>query len=303
VIQFPILQNTDPLLPEPKKKQYTNIKVNIMIRVHKSKADQNKFLQLFLNEFNLTIAFSIITGLPILFFAPIPIQAKSIIIAMVTVTFGLIFYQKIDGKPLTQFAFSGLKYIFSSKQYSKSQLANMSNFYYSIKNDLVFTTSTALAVIQILPIDISILNEQGKEGFKKYMASFLHTLGDNDTIQIRIVNRLATTADYKAHFDNLLNNSRQNNANPTVIKMVNNYITHLTDKIETQNVPFKDYYLIIPTWIGSKPNPDTLKEYLKSHERTVANLCDILNKNQMETIRLENHQLEQFYKESIVNYN
>ena len=274
-----------------------------MIRVHKSQADQNRFIQLFLNEFNLTCGFSIIFGLPILFYAPLPIQAKTVIIAMIVVGFGLIFYQKIDGKPLTQTVFSGLKFIFSKKKYTRTELSNMSNFYYSIKNNLVFTTTSALAVIQILPIDVSILNDQSKEGFKKYMASFLHTLGDNEMIQIRIVNRLATTTDYKAHFDNLLNDSRNNNANPTVIKMVNDYIANLTHKIETQNVPFKDYYLIIPQWIGGNPSPDSLKEYLKNHERKVDNLCDILNKNQMDTIRLSNNELQHFYQESITNYN
>ena len=273
-----------------------------MIRVHKSQADQNRFFQLFLSELNLTIGFSIVFGLPIMFWVPIPIQVKSVLLSMIAVALDLIFYQKIDNKPLTQVVLSGIKFIFSQKKYTQNQLITMSNFYYSIQNNVVFTSHSALAIIQILPIDVSILNQQNKEGFKKYMASFLHSLGDNDMIQIRIVNRIATRTDYKPHFDNLLNNSRKNNANSTVIKMVNNYIANLTNKIETQNVPFKDYFLVIPQWIGTKPNPTILKEYLKDHERKVFNLCQILNKNQMTTIRLENLQLKQFYQQTIVNY-
>lgn len=274
-----------------------------MIRVHKSNADQNKFIQLFLNELNLTVGFSIIVGLPIILYTPLPIQAKSLILAMIVVGFGLIFYQKIDGKPLTQVMFSGIQFIFSPKKYSQSQLSKMSELYYSIKNNHVFTTNQVLTVIQIFPIDISILNAQNKESFKKYMASFLHSIPDNNSIQIRIVNRLATTSDYKPHFDNLLNNSRQTNANSTVVKLINDYINNLTNKINLQNVPFKDYYLIIPEWIGTKTTPETLKSYLKTHEQKVNNLCDILNKNQMETKRLQNQELKQFYSESIANYN
>ena len=273
-----------------------------MIRIYKSQADQNRFLQLFLSELNLTVGFTILFGLPIALYTPIDFQIKVLFIGVIGGIFSWLFYQRIDGKPLTSLIFSAFNFFLSKKQYDQTDLSNMSDFYHNIQDNIVFTTNQAIAVIQIFPVDVSILNEQEKTSFKQRMGTFLHTLGDNGSIQMRVVNRLANTTDYKEHFDHLLNQSRQSNANPKVVKLVNEYIENMKHKIETENVPFKDYFLIIPQKVGYKPSPTLLKEYLLELERLIANLTGVLSNNEIECVRMTGVHLENFYADTIANY-
>jgi hypothetical protein len=274
-----------------------------MIRIYKSQADQNRFVQLFLNELNVAIGFTTMLGLPIFFYSPFDYNIKILLIGLIGGIFGWLFYQRIDGKPLTSLIYSSIKYLLSPKQYFQTEISNMSDFYHNIQDNIVYTTDQIIAVIQIFPVDISILNEQEKTSFKARMGTFLHTLGDDGSIQMRVVNRLATTSDYKDHFDNLLNQSRESNANPKVMKLVTDYIENMKHKIQTQNVPFKDYFLIIPQKTGSKPNPEILKKYQQDHERLIANLKQVLESNQIICQRLNKKDLTSFYSQTISNYN
>jgi hypothetical protein len=167
---------------------------------------------------------------------------------------------------------------------------------------LVFTKDQIIAVVQIIPIDVSILSEQKQEEFKRNMAKFLHAIGDHKSIQLKVVNRLATPKDYSNHFNDLITEAREKQASKMVTSLIDEYISNLKFKVNNEKVPFKDYFLLVPMWIGSKPTPKILAYYTKELHRKVHNLTNILSQNEIQTIRLSGADLKTFMDREIKRF-
>lgn len=279
-----------------------------MIRVYKTKAGQNRFVQLFFSKLNVAIGISVLLSAPI-GFSDLDFNLKLILIFLI---FGIVFTiatLSIDGQPFVKVVQSWITFTLSPKQYNQSTLARMSQYYYSIKVDkngnnsnLVFTKDQILAIVQIIPIDVSILSEQKREEFKRNMAKFLHAIGDHKSIQLKVVNRLATPKDYSDHFNDLITEAREKQASKMVTNLIDEYIANLKYKVNNQKVPFKDYFLLVPMWIGNNPKPDILANYTKELGRKVHNLISILAQNEIQTIRLSGVELKTFMELEIKRF-
>ena len=279
-----------------------------MIRVYKTKAGQNRFIQLFFSKLNVAIGISVLLSTPI-GFSDLDFNLKVIFVLIIFAIVFTIATLSIDGQPFVKVVHSWLVFTLSPKKYNQSTLANMSQYYYSIKvdksgngRDLVVTKDQIIAVVQIIPIDVSILNEQKKEDFKRNMAKFLHAIGDHKSIQLKVVNRLATPKDYSNHFNDLITEARNKQASKMVTSLIDEYITNLKFKVNNEKVPFKDYFLLVPMWIGSKPSPKILADYTKELDRKVNNLTNILSQNEIQTIRLSGADLKTFMDSEIKRF-
>lgn len=264
-----------------------------MVKIYKTKAGQNRFVQLFFTELNVSVVVGLVLGFP-LFFVDLDWITKITIFCFIMVVMGSVLFQKIDRRPLYTFILPFFKFLFSPKKYTAKH-PSMSQFYYKVHKNIVYTNDQILQVFQIFPIDISILNEHDKQTFKKQLGVFLHAIGDNNSIQLKVVNRHATTADYQAHFDQLLLEARNSNANKQVIKLQIEYIQNLTNKILYEAVPFKDYFLIVPQKISKKPNVSLLRTYHGELFRKANNLRSILLDSGVQLVALQEEELRQFY--------
>jgi hypothetical protein len=265
-----------------------------MVKIYKTKAGQNRFIQIFFSEINVSVGLGLILGSP-LYFLDFDWITKITILGLIMVTTGAVLFHKVDKKPLYSFLIPFFQYLFSPKKYTSKSISTMSQFYYKIHDNLVYTNDQILKVFQIFPIDISILNEQDKQTFKNQLGVFLHAIGDNNSIQLKVVNRHATTSDYQGHFDELLTGARNSNASPRVIELQTEYIQNLKDKINYEAVPFKDYFLIIPQKMTKKPTSSLLETYHKELVRKANNLKEILSDSGVELIQLTGDELKQFY--------
>ena len=272
-----------------------------MIRVYKTKAGQNRFIQLFFSKLNVAIGISVLISLPIAF-SDLDFNLKVIFVLIIFAIVFTIATLSIDGQPFVKIVQSWLTFTLSPKKYNQSTLSHMSQYYYSIKDNLVFTKDQIIAVVQIIPIDVSILNEQKKEDFKRNMAKFLHAIGDHKSIQLKVVNRLATPKDYSNHFNDLITEARNKQASKMVTSLIDEYITNLKYKVNNEKVPFKDYFLLVPMWIGSKPSFEILSNYTKELDRKVYNLRNILNQNEIRTIQLSGAGLKSFMESEIKRF-
>ena len=272
-----------------------------MIRIYKTKAGQNRFRQLFFSKINVVIGISVLLCIPI-GFSSLDFNLKIIFVLLIFTVVFTIAALEIDGQPFVKVIQSGFVFNLSPKKYNQSTLAHMSDYYYSIKDNLVFTKDQILAVVQIIPIDVSILNEQKQEEFKRNMAKFLHAIGDHKSIQLKVVNRLATPKDYSNHFNDLITEARHKQASKMVTSLIDEYIANLKNKVNHEKVPFKDYFLIAPFWIGSKPRPDVLANYTKELDRKVHNLTNILTQNEIQTVRLNGAELKTFMDTQIKRF-
>ena len=265
-----------------------------MVKIYKTKAGQNHFIQIFFSELNVSIALGLVLGSP-LYFLNLDWLTKLTILGLIMVVIGAVIFQRLDGKPLHSYFLPFFGFLFSSKRYTSKSISVMPQLYYKIHNDVVYTSNQILQVFQIYPIDISILNEQDKQSFKNQLGVFLHAIGESGSIQLKVVNRHATKADYQDHFDQLQHQARSTNASKLVVKLQSEYIQSLSNKIVYEAVPFKDYFLVIPQAISKKPSPALLTTYLKDLNRKAHNLQTILASSGVELIQLTGSELSQFY--------
>jgi hypothetical protein len=265
-----------------------------MIKIYKTKAGQNRFIQIFFTEINVSVLVGLLLGTP-LFFINIDWITKITILGLIMIVAGSVLFHKVDKKPLYTFLIPFSQFLFSQKKYTSKNISKMSQFYYKIHDNIVYTNDQILKVFQIYPIDISILNENDKQTFKNQLGVFLHAIGDNNSIQLKVVNRHATKADYQGHFDELQKQARSSNASKQVIKLQTEYIQNLTNKIIYEAVPFKDYFLIIPQKIAKKPAPSLLETYHKELIRKANNLKEILSSSGVELVQLTGEDLKHFY--------
>lgn len=271
------------------------------MKIYKSNANQNRIAQLFLTNQNLTIGFSILVGIPIFFMTRWPQEIKIFLISVIFTLFGAYFNLKIHNKSISALILPYLTFSNSQKKYTTKEISKMSNFYYSIKDNIVFTTDQAIIAVQVFPPDVSILNESEKQIFKNKLASLLHSL-DESSIQLKVINRLATITDYQSHIDHLVTQNIMTNASEQVMTITKGYVEDLKQKIKTEPVPFKDYFLIIPQKIGKTPSPQSLKEYLSILEDKTQNLLEMLASNQIYPKRLIKDELAEFYSNSVQNF-
>ena len=202
------------------------------MQIYKSNAAKNHFVQMFLSENNLIVAVTLALCMPMYIYSSIAIVAKVGVTVAVGMVTGFITYQKMDGKPLLTKLLPFLVFIQSKKNYTPADIISMSDYFYTIKDDVVFTQDKALTVIKLLPPDVSILNESEKEGFKKQLNTYLHSLGPNDAIQIIVDNRRATVSDYQAHIDDLNNQNITTEASQQVMEISKNYIRDFQNLIK-----------------------------------------------------------------------
>jgi hypothetical protein len=266
-----------------------------MVKIYKTKAGQNRFVQIFFSELNVSVAVGILLAIP-LYFIDLGWEIKLGLLLVLMILAWSILFHKINKKPLYTLILPAFKFIFSQKRYTSKHLATMSQFYYCIKDNFVFTNDQILKVFQIHPVDISLLNEQEKQTFKNQLGVFLHSIGDDNSIQLKVVNRLAVVKDYEDHFENLRSQARSTNASGQVIKLQNEYIKNLSNKITNEAVPFKDYYIIIPQKTTKNPKPELLESYKKDLVRKVNNLCNLLTHSGIEVVELTEKTLENFYQ-------
>lgn len=272
------------------------------MQIYKSKASQNTLAQLFLSETNLTIGTTLLLCLPIYIWTSWHLLLKTGISIVVAMTFGMIYYQQVDGKPLTSKVLPFLFFLNSKRNYTPKDLLTMSDYYYTISDNVVFTQNQALSVVQLLPPDVSILNQSEKQIFQKKLGTFLHTLSQGEGIQILVVNRLAKVADYQDHIEDLVEDNIRTKASEQIMAISKNYLRDFRQLIQATPVPFRDYYLIIAQKIGLKPPPQSLKKYLLELERKTTNMSELLISNDIALQRLVDQPLTDFYTKHIKEF-
>jgi hypothetical protein len=272
------------------------------MQIYKSKASQNTLVQLFFSETNLTIGITLVLCMPMYLWTSWHLMLKAGITLVIGMSFGMVLYQRFDGKPLISKLLPFLSYLNSKRNYTPKDILTMSDYYYTIANNVVFTERRALTVIQLLPPDVSILNESEKQSFQKRLGTFLHTLSQGEGIQILVVNRLAKVADYQEHIDDLINENIRTKASEQIMGISQNYLRDFEQLIQSTAVPFRDYYLIIAQKIGLKPPPESLKKYLVELERKTTNMSEILISNDIDLQRLVDDKLTDFYTKHIKEF-
>jgi hypothetical protein len=266
-----------------------------MIRTYTTKANRNRFSQLLFEEtFGLVMVIGFISAI-IFLFIPIALFPKLVLIGMTTVILSIISSTKFNNQPLYLLIVQSLQFSSKPRKLTSDTIQNMSDYYYSLQDNYVFTTKQALGVLQIYPRDVSFMSEQQRGDFQQHLAEILHSLKENQLIQIKVISRRAVTIDYKEYLDSLVAETTAKTKGQYVVNLVFEHINSVLHKIENEFVPFKDYYLIIPIYIGSNPKSQLLRDRLVKLRGEIENFQLLLRQNNIRYTRLTSNDLHNFY--------
>ena len=174
---------------------------------------------------------------------------------VVELFFALISTIKIENQSIYKVIPRALTHSASKKKYAMKELDTTTSDFKVIDNYLI-RKKRLLAMYEIHPFDIALLNEEDREQFYNKIKTTLHTLPGK--VQIIVRKEIAKPSDYQEHFFSIYKS-----ALPNRTELIDNYVTDLTNLLNLQKFQMVKYYAIFST-----PLPSTKdEEFVKAAKR------------------------------------
>jgi len=112
---------------------------------------------------------------------------------------------------------------------------------FKITDNLLVFQHQIVAIFQLEPLDFLLLPEEDQQHFESQIRKMLHSLHGQE-IQLLVETRAAIPDDYYKHFDQVL--SQAAIAGVDELQALS-YVQQLTELIQGEQLPYKDYYLLL----------------------------------------------------------
>lgn len=159
-----------------------------------------------------------------------------------------------------------------------------------IKNNLIFSASTVAAVYRIEPIDLIILPEQEQLLFQNDMRQMLASLQEGK-IQIIMKQRKSIPADLSKHFNSFSGNYSE--SEELRINLIKNYIAQLSQLVENNIIPQKEYYLVFSEKVAVKDRASVVNG-VANLEKDIARIAERFQRSGIDLAQLTDPELIQF---------
>lgn len=166
------------------------------------------------------------------------------VVLAVEVAFVLIATLQIDRQPLYKLIPRAVEFTARKKEYNATSLDSSTSDFRIIDN-YIERKKQLIAVYEIEPFDIALLNDEDRELFYQRIKLMLHTLPGK--VQFIVRKETAKQTDYQKHFFSLYTNAEKNRE-----RFISSYITDLTNLVGSEKFLMMKYYAVFSTSLSSK---------------------------------------------------
>lgn len=174
---------------------------------------------------------------------------------IVELFYSLVATLKIDNQPIYTVIPRAITHSTSKKRYAMKELDSSTSDFKIIDN-YIFRKKRLIAVYEIRPFDIALLNEEDREQFYMKIKTTLHTLPGK--VQLIVRKEIAKPSDYQDHFFSLYKD-----AEPNREFLIENYVNDLTSLLDSGKFQMVKYYAVFSTTLTSTKE----EEFVKASKR------------------------------------
>lgn len=211
------------------------------VRVYKDNLREHIFRTLFFTDTAIFIGTGIFLAVAVVIFYRFIFQITQTglivsTIFLVELFFALVATLKVEKQALFKIIPRAFQYVSSKKQFTKKETAKTTGDF-KIFGNYIIRRKKLIAVFEIHPFDISLLNEEERERYYHHIKSMLHTLPGK--VQLIVKKEKAKVDDYHKHFYSIFET-----ANPKIDWLINRYVKELSSLIELNEFQIIKYYAV-----------------------------------------------------------
>ncbi len=219
------------------------------VRIYKDNLREHILRSLFLTDTVLFVGVGIIIAITqfvffkfVVHFFQTGVYLMSVLIA--ELLFALVATLRVENQPLYILLPRAFLFLFTKKQYRADELES-STADFNVQGNYIIRHKTLIAVYEIEPFDIALLNEEDKEQFYQHIKMALHTLSKQ--IQLIVRKETARISDYHKHFFSIYKD-----ADPKREELITQYIDDISQLIATGKLQIVKYYAVFSTHLPSQ---------------------------------------------------
>jgi hypothetical protein len=222
------------------------------VRVYKDNMREHIFRSLFFTDTVIFLSIGLFLAVGIFIFYKFIIHAFYYGLYFSTVFVVELFYAilatvKIENQSIYKVIPRAIIHSSSKKHYAMRELdKSISDF--SITDNYIKRKKRLIAIYEISPFDIALLNVEDREQFYNNIKTTLHTLPGK--VQLLVRKEIAKPSDYQSHFFSLYKDALPNRG-----QLIDNYVNDITNILKIGKFQMVKYYAVFST-----PLPSTKEE-------------------------------------------
>lgn len=265
------------------------------VRIYKNNLRENILRSLFFS--NNVIFFGVGLAVAILIFLVFKFVFHSfqlgpfIMSVFVTeVCLALITIIQVDNQPIVSMIPRALLFMVSRKQYGMKDLDKTTSDF-AVVGSYIKHKKQLIAVYEIQPYDIALLNEEDREQFYHQIKMMLHTLPRK--LQLVVRKEIAKIKDYQKHFFSIYKQAHKKRE-----QLIFNYIEDISHLVETERFQIMKYYAVFssPLHPSSK---DAFEKAAKDLHDQGMRFSVALNATNIHVQQLQNDELVAYCKSQL----
>jgi len=223
------------------------------IRVYKDNVREHILRSLFFTDTVLFVGIGLILAVVIFIFYKFVLHTFQYglyisTVFMVELLYALVATLKIDSQPIYKIIPRAITYQTSKKQFAMKEL-DTSTADFKIVDNYIQRKKRLIAVYEIHPFDIALLNEEDREQFYFKIKTMLHTLPGK--VQLLVRKEIAKPSDYQDHFFSLYKD-----AEPKRERLIESYVNDITKLLDLGKFQMVKYYAVFSTPFSSAKEED-----------------------------------------------
>ncbi len=198
--------------------------------------------------------------------------------------------QRIDNQPIYQLIPRLFTFGTSKKKYRQKQITSyLTDF--SISENFIIRQNNLIAVYNIEPFDIALLNDQDREVFFQHLKLALHVLPGR--VQLIVRKETAKVSDYSKHFFSIYDQSDKKRE-----PLINTYIEDLSSLVQTKKFLIVKYYAVFSVAFNPTKPQERVESTQKLHDMGVR-FAGALHNCNVTTRQLTKEELVEFCRSQL----
>ncbi len=267
------------------------------IRVYKDNLREHIFRTMFFTDTVVFLIGGIALALLTLLMYKVVLRVDQVGLIIATIFLVELFYAlvatlKIDHQPLYKIIPRAVSYSFAKKQFTMRELEKTTGDFKVVGNYII-RKKKLIAVYEIRPFDIALLNDEERERYYHHIKTMLHTL----PMKVQLISRkeTATVEDYHEHYYSLYET-----ANEKVNGLVENYIKELSALVEQNTFQLMKYYAVFSVPLLGTDDKHFLEAAQKLDD-TQRRFTSSLALERIQTMQLTEKQLITYFQSQFRN--
>ena len=267
------------------------------VRVYKDNLREHIFRTMFFTDTVIFLGSGIVLAVFTIVLYKVVLKVDQIGLILSTIFLGELFYAlfatlKIDHQPLYKIIPRAVTFTVKKKQFSMREIGKTTGDFQVVGN-YVIRKKKLIAVYEIRPFDIALLNDEERDRYYQHIKTMLHTLPGK--VQLISRKQTATVSDYHEHFYSLYET-----ANEKINWLIGNYVKELSELVENNKFQIMKYYAIFSTPLSSQ-NDSQFVQSAQKLEDMAKRFSSALATERIQTLQLANTQLVTYFQEQFRN--